>query len=76
MLPDFVTQAFAPQNWPTFVFVSARLGGLMLAAPLWSLSTIPPQVRAAVTVVSSPEELLAVLKTAAEPRVAPRPERA
>lgn len=63
MLPDFVTQAFAPQNWPTFVFVSARLGGLMLAAPLWSLSTIPPQVRAAVTVV------LALLLLPVTPRV-------
>jgi flagellar biosynthetic protein FliR len=63
MLPDFVSQAFAPQNWPTFVFVSARLGGMMLAAPLWSMSVMPRRVRAAITV------LLAMLLLPTTPRV-------
>ena len=42
---------FAPGAWPTFVLVSARLSGLMLIAPFWSMATIPRSVRGAVVVV-------------------------
>ena len=52
-----------PGAWPTFVFVTARLTGLMLTAPLWSMTAMPRTVRAAVTVV------LALLLTPLAPRV-------
>ena len=52
-----------PGAWPTFVFVTARLTGLMLTAPLWSMTAMPRAIRAAVTVV------LALLLTPLAPRV-------
>jgi flagellar biosynthetic protein FliR len=51
MIPDFVTQALAPDRWPTFALITARLSGLMLAAPLWSMTALPRASRAAVTVL-------------------------
>ena len=33
------------------MLVSARVGGLLLVAPIWSLRTIPPQVRGAFAVL-------------------------
>lgn len=39
------------RNWPTFVLASARVGGLMLAGPLWSIAAVPPRIRAAIAIV-------------------------
>jgi flagellar biosynthetic protein FliR len=50
-MPDFVTMALAPANWPTFAFLLARLGGFMMAAPVWSMTAIPGIGRAAITVL-------------------------
>lgn len=67
-LPDVV----APQNWPAFVMLSARVSGLLLVAPVWSMRAIPRAVRGAFAVVLTvtllptvpesavPEELLAL----------------
>ena len=63
-MPTPLAQAFDPAAWPTFAFVTARLGGLMLSAPLWSMAAMPRSIRAAVTVV------LALLLTPLAPRVA------
>lgn len=66
--PDIV----APQNWPAFVMLSARVSGLLLVAPVWSMRAIPRAVRGAFGVVLTvtllptvpgsavPEELLAL----------------
>jgi flagellar biosynthetic protein FliR len=50
-LPDFLTPALAPERWPTFALITARVGGLMLTAPGWSGTTLPAMVRTALTVV-------------------------
>jgi flagellar biosynthesis protein FliR len=50
-MPDFLTTILAPRNWPTFVFISARLGGLMLVAPLWSMTALTRTARAAIVVM-------------------------
>lgn len=67
-----LAEALQPAHWPTFVLVSARIIGLMLVAPLWSLSNVPKTVRAAlivvitmcilpsVTAVKLPDEFLAL----------------
>jgi flagellar biosynthetic protein FliR len=41
----------APGNWPAFVLISARLSGLFLLSPFWSMMTIPKSVKGAVVVV-------------------------
>jgi flagellar biosynthesis protein FliR len=46
-----LADALRPEHWPTFVLVSARVVGLMMVAPLWSLAAIPAQIRAAMAVV-------------------------
>jgi len=68
MIPDFLSQALAPDRWPMFALISARLSGLMLAAPVWSLTPLPRAARAAITV------LLAVLLLPLAPKT-PLPER-
>lgn len=62
-MPDFLIQALRPASWPAFVLISTRLGGLMLAAPLWSMTALPRPARAAITV------LLAILLLPGAPRV-------
>lgn len=62
-VPDLLRTAFAPEAWPVFVLISARLGGLMLTAPLWSMTTMPHGIRAALTVV------VAMVLLPAAPRV-------
>jgi flagellar biosynthetic protein FliR len=64
MMPEFLRQALAPDRWPVFVLISARLGGLMIAAPLWSMTALPKKVRAAITV------LLSILLLPLAPQVA------
>jgi flagellar biosynthesis protein FliR len=61
-MPDFITEIMSPRNWPTFVFVSARLTGLIMAAPLWSMSTWPRSARGAAVV------LLAILLLPGSPK--------
>lgn len=51
MIPDFITEAMAPGRWPVFVLIATRLGGLMLTAPLWSMTTLPRTSRAVITVI-------------------------
>ena len=41
----------APQNWSGFAMLSARVGGLLLVAPVWSMRAIPRTVRGAFAVV-------------------------
>jgi flagellar biosynthetic protein FliR len=50
-IPDFLRTAMSPEHWPVFVLITARIGGLMLTAPMWSAPMFPRQVRAALTVV-------------------------
>ncbi|MGE0443265.1 MAG: flagellar biosynthetic protein FliR [Gemmatimonadales bacterium] len=42
---------FAPGNWPAFVLISARVTGLVMLAPFWSLLAIPRSSKAAAIVV-------------------------
>jgi flagellar biosynthetic protein FliR len=58
-------QTLAPGNWPVFVLVSARLGGMMLAAPFWSMTTMPKTLRGAIVVLLS----VLLLPAAGSPRV-------
>ncbi|MEO8450421.1 MAG: flagellar biosynthetic protein FliR [Gemmatimonadota bacterium] len=60
---DAIRQLLAPTSWPTFVFIVARLAGLMLVAPLWSLTGMPKSLRGAVAV------LLAGMLTAGAPKL-------
>jgi flagellar biosynthetic protein FliR len=72
MIPDLLGQVLAPGRWPAFVLVSARLSGLMITGPLWSMTNLPGRARAAITVLLSivllpsvpatklPDELLAL----------------
>jgi flagellar biosynthetic protein FliR len=53
MIPDLFGQIMAPGRWPAFVLVSARLSGLMMIAPLWSMTNLPRLARAAITVLLS-----------------------
>lgn len=64
MTPDALQQALTPDRWPALILVTARVTGLMLSAPLWSMTTMPRAVRAAVTVV------LSVLLLPAAPQMA------
>jgi len=64
MTTDALQQALTPDRWPALLFVTARITGLMLSAPLWSMSAMPRAVRAAVTVV------LAILLLPAAPALA------
>lgn len=52
-MPDSIATILAPDAWPTFVFVTARMAGLMLVAPLWSMAMVPRLARAAIVVVLS-----------------------
>jgi flagellar biosynthetic protein FliR len=45
--------AISPADWPTFTLISARVSGMFLVAPLWSMTTVPKPVRAALAVVIS-----------------------
>jgi flagellar biosynthetic protein FliR len=50
-MPDFMAHVLAPDRWPMFVLITARIGGLMLTAPLWSMTMLPHGARAAITVL-------------------------
>jgi len=63
MIPDLFGQIMAPGRWPAFVLISARLSGLMLVAPLWSMTSLPRLARAAITVLLSAMLLSSVPET-------------
>lgn len=50
-MTDPLHALFQPGRWPVFALVSARVSGLMLMAPLWSMPGLPKTVRAAVVVL-------------------------
>lgn len=56
-----------PINWPLFALVSARVAGLMMLAPLWSMRAIPVKIRGAAAVVMT----LALLPLAAQAPIDP-----
>lgn len=62
-----LVQALQPAHWPTLVLVSARIVGLMLAAPLWSMSGVPKSFRSALVIVFT----LIVLPTVQPGRLPP-----
>lgn len=68
MNPPGLFQLIGVQDWPAFVLVSARVGGLFLTAPLWSMAGLPRSVRAAAAV------LLSVILLPSVGRVAPLPD--
>ncbi len=41
----------APGTWPAFVLISARLSGLMILSPFWSMVTVPRSVKGAIVVL-------------------------
>ena len=51
-MPSAVSGLLAPGSWPAFVLISARLSGLMLLAPFWSMVSIPRSVKGAIGVRS------------------------
>jgi flagellar biosynthetic protein FliR len=53
MNPSPLLQFLGPDRWPAFAMITARVGGLMMVAPLWSMTTLPRTIRAAITVVLS-----------------------
>jgi len=50
VIPDFLAQALTPARWPAFVLLTTRLSGLMITAPLWSMSGLPRLARAAIVI--------------------------
>ena len=42
---------FAPGSWPAFVLISARLSGLMILSPFWSMVSVPRSVKGAIVVL-------------------------
>lgn len=59
MNPSSLVDALAPIHWATFVLISARVAGLMMVAPLWSMTAVPSKIRGAMAIVIS----LALLPT-------------
>lgn len=59
-----VLEFLAPIQWPMFALVSARVIGLMLTAPLWSMQAISARIRGAAAVVIT---LLLMPKVVASP---------
>jgi flagellar biosynthetic protein FliR len=62
-----IVQALAPAHWPTLVLVSARMVGLMLAAPLWSFASMPRSIRGALVIVFTVTVLPTVHETPLPP---------
>jgi len=50
-MPDFFSQVLAPGRWPTLVFIIARLTGLVVTAPLWTMTPLTHSMKAAMIVV-------------------------
>lgn len=67
MMSSLLNELLVPERWPTFVFITTRLIGLGMAAPLWSMPTIPLKARAAIIVVLA-TMLLPTVPSAAVPQ--------
>ncbi|HRP07971.1 MAG TPA: flagellar biosynthetic protein FliR [Gemmatimonadales bacterium] len=50
-MSEAIVSLLGPVNWPLFALVSARVVGLMMMAPLWSMQAIPARIRGAAAVV-------------------------
>ena len=48
-----LVNALQPVHWPLLILVSARVVGVMLIAPVWSLPTIPATLRGAMAVIAT-----------------------
>ena len=59
-------ELMSPQQWPAFVLLTARVAGLLLVAPVWSMRAVPRTVRGAFAVLIT-AALLPTLPTAAVP---------
>lgn len=46
-----LVEVLAPGGWPMLAMVSARVGGLMLIAPLWSMPLIPGRIRSGIALL-------------------------
>ncbi|MEP6571530.1 MAG: flagellar biosynthetic protein FliR [Gemmatimonadota bacterium] len=44
-------ELMGPSSWPAFALVSARVSGVLMIAPLWSMTSVPRTIRAAIAVV-------------------------
>ena len=53
MTGDPLHSLFEPGRWPVFALISARVSGMVLIAPLWSMPGMPRAVRAGVVVLLS-----------------------
>jgi flagellar biosynthetic protein FliR len=51
LMSSFLNEVLTPEQWPTFVFITARLIGLGMTAPLWLMPTFPHSARAAIIAV-------------------------
>ena len=43
--------ALAPEYWPTFALVSARVAGVVIVAPVWSMRGVPRTIRGAFAIL-------------------------
>ncbi len=50
-MSDALVELLRPVHWPLFALVSARVVGVLMVAPLWSMQAVPARVRGAATVV-------------------------
>lgn len=50
-MSEAIVSLLGPVSWPLFALVSARVVGLMMMAPLWSMQAIPARIRGAAAVV-------------------------
>jgi|KBSSwiStaDraftv2_1062776.scaffolds.fasta_scaffold16178_5 flagellar biosynthesis protein FliR len=51
MMSASLIDALQPIRWPTLALVSARTAGLVMVAPLWSLSAIPASLRGGIAML-------------------------
>ncbi len=66
MTEPSLIDALRPVNWHTFALASARAGGLVMVAPLWSMPAIPATLRGALAILLA-LAVLPALPAAAEP---------
>lgn len=50
---EALVELLRPVHWPLFALVSARVVGVLMVAPLWSMQAVSARVRGAATVVIS-----------------------
>ena len=62
-------EELVPSGWPTMILVSARVIGVMIMAPMWSMPVLPANTRVAAAVLLT----LSLLPAAATRVLAGRP---